>query len=149
MGFQKVAFAAIVFSHAVNDMSGAFFASLAPLIAKEFGLSLTAIGLIMSIRSITGSMPQPLFGWLSDRFPSRWWLISTPIGVGIGRTMIGFATGFWSLAAMLSTGALFSACYHPAAAAMAGKISAARRGLVVSAYIASGRMGHAAGPFIA
>ena len=63
--------------------------------------------------------------------------------------MIGFATGFWSLAAMLSTGALFSACYHPAAAAMAGKISAARRGLVVSAYIASGRMGHAAGPFIA
>jgi FSR family fosmidomycin resistance protein-like MFS transporter len=149
MGFQKVAFAAIVFSHAVNDMSGAFFASLAPLIAKEFGLSLTTIGLIMSIRSITGSMPQPLFGWLSDRFPSRWWLISTPIGVGIGRTMIGFATGFWSLAAMLSTGALFSACYHPAAAAMAGKISAARRGLVVSAYIASGRMGHAAGPFIA
>ena len=41
MGFQKGAFAAIVYSHAVNDMSGAFFASLAPLIAKEFGLSLT------------------------------------------------------------------------------------------------------------
>lgn len=149
LGFEKAAFFAIVFSHAVNDMSGAFFSSLAPLIVKEFSLSLTAIGLIMSIRSIAGSMPQPLFGWLSDRFPGRWWLISTPIGVGIGRTVIGFAAGFWSLAAMLSAGALFSACYHPAAAAMAGTISAARRGLVVSIYVASGRLGHALGPFIA
>ena len=130
-------------------MSGAFFAPLAPLISKEFGLSLTAIGLIMTIRSFAGSLPQTLFGWLTDRHPSRWWLLSTPLVVGISRTAIGFATGFWSLTAMLSVGALGAACYHPAAASMARDVSAGRRGLVMSIYVAAGRMGHAVGPIIA
>jgi len=147
--FKKTAFATLIFSHAINDMSGAFFAPLAPLIAKEFGLTLTAIGLIMTIRSFAGSLPQTLFGWLTDRHPSRWWLLSTPLIVGISRTIIGFASGFWSLTAMLSVGALGAACYHPAAASMARDISAGRRGLVMSIYVAAGRIGHAMGPIIA
>jgi FSR family fosmidomycin resistance protein-like MFS transporter len=147
--FKKTAFATLIFSHAINDMSGAFFAPLAPLITKEFGLSLTAIGLIMTIRSFAGSLPQTLFGWLIDRHPSRWWLLSTPLVVGVSGTAIGFAAGFWSLTAMLSVAALGAACYHPAAASMARDISAGRRGLVMSIYVASGRIGHAIGPIIA
>ncbi len=146
---RKAGFAALVFSHAVNDSSSAFFAPLAPLIAGELGLSLTALGLIMTIRSFAGSLPQTLFGWLIDRRPSRWWLLSTPLVVGVSRTIIGFATGFWSLTLMLSAGALGGACYHPAAAVMARDVSAGRRGLVMSVYVASGRLGHAAGPIVA
>ncbi len=146
---QKTAFFSLIFAHAVNDMAGAFFAPLTPLIAKELGLSLTMIGVIMSIRSFSTSLPQPLFGWLTDRYPSQWWLVATPLIVGPFRTAIGFATGFWSLAAMLSVGSFGAACFHPAAASRARAISSGRRGLVMSSYVAAGRLGHACGPIVA
>jgi FSR family fosmidomycin resistance protein-like MFS transporter len=145
---QKAAFFSLIFAHAVNDMAGAFFAPLLPLIQKELGLSLTAVGLIMSIRSLSSSLPQPLFGWLTDRFPSPMWLLATPLIVGPFRTAIGFATGFWSLVSLLSIGAIAGACFHPAAAVRARAISSTRRGLVMAAYVASGRIGHACGPIV-
>lgn len=148
-GVQRVPFTALVFAHAVNDMSSGFFAPLAPLVAAKLGLSLTMIGTIMAIRSVFNSVPQPLFGWLIDRYPGRGWLLATPLVVGFFRSGFGLATGFWSLTGMLSVAALGGACFHPAAAACARELSASRRGLVMATYVAAGRIGQSAGPIIA
>ncbi len=146
---QKPAFFSLIFAHAVNGMAGGFFVSLTPTIKEEFGLSLTMLGVIMAIRSLSSSAPQVFFGWLTDRYPSQWWLVATPLIVGPFRTAIGFATGFWSLAAMLSIGSFGAACFHPAAAVRAHGISKERRGLVMSFYVAAGRLGHGCGPIVA
>ncbi|MFC1491512.1 MFS transporter, partial [Nitrospinota bacterium] len=148
-GFQKAAFASLVVAHAFNDMAGGFFAPLAPLIARELSLSLTMLGIIMTIRSFFGSLPQALFGWLVDRYPSRWWLLSTPFWVGIFRSAIGFAVGFWSLTFIMSVGSLGGACFHPPAASRVREVTGGRRGLSMAFYVGAGRVGHAVGPIVA
>lgn len=64
-----------------NGMANGAIWSLAPVYAKNFGLSLTGIAVFVSIAIIGGAMVQYPLGRLSDRLPDRRWLIAAICGV--------------------------------------------------------------------
>ncbi|MGB2896444.1 MAG: MFS transporter [Anaerolineales bacterium] len=82
------------------------------------GLSNFAIGLISTLYSLSGSLTQPVFGWLADRIGSRW---VASIGVlwmvfcfSLALTVPGYPGLIFLVAAALGSGA-----FHPAGTAEA------------------------------
>lgn len=66
-------------------------------IAKEFDLSESQIGLILSSFFISYALMQPVGGWLSDKFGSRAVILSSAFVWSIFTVMTGFAWSFASL----------------------------------------------------
>ncbi|MCK5053772.1 MAG: MFS transporter [Anaerolineales bacterium] len=82
------------------------------------GLSNFTIGLISTLYSLSGSLTQPVFGWLADRIGSRWvasigvlWMV---ICFSLALTVPGYPGLIFLVAAALGSGA-----FHPAGTAEA------------------------------
>lgn len=134
--------------HFANDTYPGFLAPLQPLLMQQAGYGLTIAGLLTSIGSISGSIMQPLFGLLSDRMRYPWLVILGPLLTALIFGTIGWWHDWRALALVVFLGGLGTAAFHPQAAAMAGKGSENRRGLVMSLFITGGNFGSALGPIL-
>lgn len=97
----------------------------------EFGVSYTALGLLLSVREvITGSMQLPM-GILVDRIGARSVLTIGLLLMSVGIGLIAFAESYWQVMAFVALMGLGSSTFHPA------------NFTILNATIASGRMGRA------
>ena len=71
------------------------------------------------------------------------------VGSALFITSIGWAPNFTTLTIMVAVGGSMVGLCHPDMASRAGALSERRKGLVVSVFIAGGRVGHGLGPVIA
>jgi FSR family fosmidomycin resistance protein-like MFS transporter len=106
--------AAAVAHFAVDFLNGQRPLLLA-VFSVPLGLSNTAIGLVSTVYTFSGSLSQPLFGWLADRIGPRW--VAT-IGVlwmagafGLAVNLPGYAPLILLVLASFGSGA-----FHPAGA---------------------------------
>lgn len=135
--------------HFTVDMFGGLMPMLYPVLADRFDMSKSDIGLVALAYTGASSLSQPLFGYLADRFGSRWFAI---ISMMWSATMVGFA-GLSQSYAMLITFSLLaglgSGAYHPQgasnAAAVAGDL---RRNTAMSIYTVGGTVGYSLGPLL-
>ena len=74
------------------DIGAAAFA--APALAREFGVSRTAMGAMFSAGLFAGLFGPPLFGYLSDRFGRRSIIVCGSIFFGVVTLMSVFITSF-------------------------------------------------------
>ncbi len=137
-------------AHAVNDMYASFVPPLLPRIMGDLGLSITlAAGLAVTF-SIASALPQPLFGYLADRFGRRIFAVLGPVVAGVGVAAMGWAPGFWALVAFLTVGGIGSAAFHPPGASYAVRVSAGKGGGArYSIFAFGGSVGFALGPLVA
>jgi FSR family fosmidomycin resistance protein-like MFS transporter len=105
------------------------------------------VGLVVFIASMFGTLTQPLFGYLSDRWGSRRLIILSITWTGLAMGLAGFSWNYFSLILLVTLGALGSAAFHPAGASVAltdGQGS--RRGTAVSIFSVAGNLGTALSP---
>jgi FSR family fosmidomycin resistance protein-like MFS transporter len=101
--------------HFAVDFLNGQRAVLVALLSGPLALSNAVVGLIGTLYTLLGSLSQPLFGWLADRFGARW------VAAGGLVWMMGFfclaivAPGYSSLVLLLIM-ALGSGAFHPAGA---------------------------------
>ena len=57
--------------HMTIDMYGGLLPVLYPVLSGKFDLTLATVGLVSLAYSGMGSISQPLFGWLADRYGTR------------------------------------------------------------------------------
>jgi MFS transporter, FSR family, fosmidomycin resistance protein len=135
--------------HFTVDMFGGLMPVLYPLMAAEFELSNRSVGMIALAYTASSSLSQPLFGYLADRFGSRYFAV---LSMAWSATMVGLAGlsptyGFLIFAATMA--GLGSGAYHPQGASNATAVAGdTRRNTAMSVYTVGGTSGYSLGPLL-
>jgi MFS transporter, FSR family, fosmidomycin resistance protein len=135
-------------AHLMVDGYGNIYAPLLPVLIPRLGLSLAAAGTLTMLFQIAASVAQVAFGHLADRWRPRTLIRTGPL-VSIGLlSLIGLARTKYQLGAILLTGGLGAAAFHPPAAALAHRLGGERPGFAMSVYITGGTLGFSLGPLL-
>lgn len=134
--------------HGLNDVYNGFFTPLLPLLSVNFHLSIGSLGLLSSLLLISSTLPQPVFGYLSDRLWKASPVVLGPILTAIFISLVGVVNHTFLLALVVLLAGLSTAAFHPPAAAMIHRASDAHRSFVMAMFAASGTLGLAFGPII-
>ncbi|MDI3339301.1 MAG: MFS transporter [Sphaerobacter sp.] len=138
----------LALGHFTIDLYAGFLPVLFPLLASRFGLDLKTVGLVSLAYSGVGSVSQPLFGWLADRFGTR--LIGAAlIWTAVTFAGIGLAPSFPIILLLAGLAGLGSGAFHPFGALNANAVISDRnRNAAMSLYASGGTVGFALGPLI-
>jgi len=138
----------MVLGHTVVDACQNILPVLLPLLQKQFDLSYAQIGLAVALLTISSSMIQPVFGWISDRWNTQWFIPAGIVWTGVLMGLVGLAPSYGALATVLTLTGLGTAAFHPVASMAAAYASGAQRGLGMSFFSAGGNLGFAIGPIL-
>ena len=146
--FRSRLFAAVASGHFMVDVLNSTGPVLMAVLAAPLGLSYGQIGLALTLYTFAGSLSQPPFGWLADRFRGRPALLA-----GVGTAWMALCLGLmalqhtWSLILpFFLLAALGSGLFHPIGTSTAGAVNRARAGSATSLFFFSGQIGLAIGP---
>lgn len=138
----------LMLGHFTLDMYVGVIPVLYPLLVHRFAIGLGTVGFVSLAYSGMASISQPFFGWLADRYGTRFiglaliWTAST-------FSTIGFATSFPALVALAAVAGLGSGMYHPLGAMSARRvIDEGQHNMAMSIYVTAGTVGVAMGPLI-
>ncbi|MEZ5359388.1 MAG: MFS transporter [Candidatus Zixiibacteriota bacterium] len=131
------------------------FAMVIPFLSiyfhTELGMSMSAIGLFFGVTAVLRAVPQPMAGWLSDRFGRvriMGWsqVLRSFTFAGVAYAMAQNA-GFWVIGSIIGLNYIFGAVLHPAANAMVADIVAKEERIPAYAFLRiTGNLGWAIGP---
>ncbi|GAB4526976.1 MAG: MFS transporter [Anaerolineae bacterium] len=138
----------IALAHLVIELCNNYLPVVYPLLITRMALSYAQVGLITLVGSAGGTLSQPLFGHLSDRFEARQAIILSVLWIGLLMGLVGLSPGYGVLIALVALGSLGSAAFHPAGATMAAAINTSRRGATLSVFSVSGSLGSALSPLL-
>jgi len=145
-------FLAVALGHTTVDVFNNSGPVIIAFLSVPMGLSNAQIGLAASLYTLGGSVLQPVFGWLADRYGSRWlaglgvfWLLSF-------MTLATFTAGLGQFIWLLipySLASLGSAVYHPVAVAVASDAGKNNPATATAFFFLFGQLGLAGGPVLA
>ncbi len=122
---------------------------LFPILQSEFGVSYSALGLLLTVSSVTTGLVQIPVGFLVDRFGARRLLM---IGLGLMSGAIvlsGLTSSYYTLLAMMLLLGVGNSVFHPADyAILSARIDPGRLGRAFSFHTFSGHLGWAIAPTI-
>ena len=138
----------LFFGHMTIDLYAGLLPILYPVLSQRFTLDLATVGLLTLAYSGVGSVSQPLFGWLADRYGTRL------TGFALAWTActfaaIAFAPTFPIVLLLAGAAGLGSGAFHPFGALNANAVIPERqRNSAMSIYASGGTVGFAVGPLI-
>ena len=131
------------FGHALSDMYWLIFPILLPLIKKEFSLSYTQAGLLITAFTVTTGLGSFISGYLGDRFGQRIILSGGFLIASLALILCANTSFYWQLLlASLLVGAGAST-FHPSTIALLMNLFSERRGRVLGTFMLSGWIGAA------
>lgn len=134
--------------HFTVDMYSGLLPVLYPILTDRFDLDLTTVGLVALAYSGASSLSQPLFGWVADRYGTRFTGIALAWSAILFAT-IGFAPTFPILILLAALAGLGSGAFHPFGALNANAvIDPQHRNKGMSAYVTGGMLGSSIGPIV-
>lgn len=139
----------MVLGHTVVDSTQNILPVFLPLLQDRFGLNYFQVGVAAALLNVSSSMIQPAFGWMSDRWPTRWFIPAGILWTGVFIGMLGLVPNYWALLAVVVLTGIGTAAFHPIASIAVAHASRAQRGLGMSFFSAGGNLGFALGPIIA
>ena len=132
--------------HFFVDLYSSALGVFQPLLHDRFGLSFTEAGVLGGLLVFSTSVMQPVYGYLSDRIPSRLFSALGPAVAGVFIASLARAPGYSGLLVMVFLGGIGVAMFHPQAAANAVAHVHEKRAQAMAVFICSGSLGMAAGP---
>lgn len=138
----------LMLGHYTVDMYAGILPVLYPILTGRFQLDLATVGLVTLAYNGTASLAQPLFGYIADKFGTRY------IGFALCWTaltfaLIGFAPTFPILLLLAAAAGIGSGAYHPLGSLNAAAVIPERsRNSAMGAYVSGGTFGVASGPLI-
>lgn len=105
-------FLAVALSHFIVDVLNGLAGILLAVLSVPLGLTNANIGLIATVYSLVSSLAQPIFGWLSDRYGSRWATAGGVLWMALFYSLVAVAPGYWPIV-FLVLAAIGSAAFHP------------------------------------
>jgi FSR family fosmidomycin resistance protein-like MFS transporter len=146
---QHRALAVFMMGHFTVDMFGGLMPVLYAIMADEFSLTNADIGLIALSYTAASSLSQPLFGYLADRFGSRYFAVASMAWSAGMVGIAGLAPSYITLIAISALAGLGSGAYHPQGASNAAAVAGdMRRNTAMSVYTVGGTAGYSLGPVL-
>lgn len=134
--------------HFTVDMYSGLLPVLYPILTDRFELDLKTVGLVALAYSGASSVSQPFFGWLADRYGTRFTALALAWSAVLFAT-IGFAPSFEILLVLATLAGLGSGAFHPFGAITASSVIGEKsRNTAMSIYSTGGTLGVAIGPMI-
>jgi FSR family fosmidomycin resistance protein-like MFS transporter len=134
--------------HFTVDMYSGLLPVLYPVLTDRFDLDLKTVGLVALAYSGASSISQPFFGWLADRYGTRFTALALAWSAILFAT-IGFAPNFEVLLLLATLAGLGSGAFHPFGAITASSVMDDQsRNTAMSVYSTGGTLGVAIGPMI-
>ena len=138
-------------NHLAVDMLNSQIAVLVVYLSPSLGLSNSDIGLVVLIYLGCGSLTQPVFGWLLDRYRIEWIVGAALLWLATWVSVAVTVSGMWGVVA-LATAALGSAAFHASgierASMRGGIIMGGRAATAASIFMCFGMTGTTLGPMI-
>src|SRR2546423_11706655 len=114
---DKLTLAALCAAHFVNDAYSSLIYPLLPLLKVKLGLSEAQIFWLAPLYSLSSSLMQPLYGFISDRYARRYFAVCGPALTAIFVSLIGLAPSYAILITLLVAGGVgIGSLSSPAAA---------------------------------
>ena len=148
-GLDRVAIGLLSAGHFSVDLCQGAVPAMLPFFVYDRHLSYAAAAGLVLAQTVSSSVIQPAFGYLTDRRPMPWLM---PVGVAVAGLGIGAATQaptyllIWTAIAASGIGV---AAYHPEGARYANYSSGQQRATGMSIFAVGGNGGFAAGPLLA
>jgi FSR family fosmidomycin resistance protein-like MFS transporter len=145
---EKIPLLLIFLGHVWVDTSQGILPVVLLKLKELFTLSYFQVGLMVTTLSITSSVIQPVFGHISDRVRTGWFV---PLGIlwtALNMGLLGWAPSYLSALLLVGLAGLGTAAFHPRAMMGVFLISGSRRGLGVGIFTAGGNLGFAMGPVV-
>lgn len=139
----------LMVAHFTNDLYGNYLPALLPLLSDVHRMSLGRAGLLISISTITGSLLQPVFGYIADSNRLR---AVSAVGLtcsALGMSLLGVAPSYLWLALLTVLYGVGTAAFHPQSTGLVHHLSGPRKGTRMATYIMTGQAGQALGPLCA
>lgn len=138
--------ALLALGHLVVDVNQGSLSAVLPFLKAAHHLSYAQAATIVLAASITSSIVQPFFGYLSDRTARRWLLPLAVLVSGIGLGLTGRAPGYGALVLLVVVMGLGVAAYHPEGYKTASGVAGERKATALSWFSLGGNIGFALGP---
>ena len=134
-------------AHATSHFSHLLLAPLFPMFMKDFGLSFSDVGLLMSIFFLVSGSGQAVAGFVVDRVGARPVLFGA-IGLFLLASLVAsLVTSYWGLMVVAVLAGAGNAPFHPADFTILNqRVSAGRLGHAFSAHGLTGNLGWALAP---
>lgn len=132
--------------HFTVDVYSAALGVFQPQFAQHLGISFTQAGILGGAMVFAGSVMQPAYGYLSDRFHSRLFAVLAPLVAGVFISSLGLAPNFGVLLALVIVGASAVASFHPQSSVRAAAGVREGRAKAMAFFISAGQLGYALGP---
>ncbi|MGE0822801.1 MAG: MFS transporter [Candidatus Binatia bacterium] len=145
---NKKALALLGLGHLMVDLNTGALPALLPFLKNTFALSYTALGTLVLVANLSGSLIQPVFGHLSDR-SARPWLL--PFGVLMatgGMAAVGLAPNYAVLVCLICLSGIGIASYHPEAYKTAYLSTGEKKATGISLFSVGGNIGYGLGPLV-
>src|SRR5215469_478088 len=134
--------------HLFTDIAQGSIPALLPFLIAKQGISIAAASALVLAATISSSVIQPAFGYVSDRLSLPWLMPLGPALGGLGIACVGFAPNYaLTFAAVLLSG-LGVAAFHPEGSRFANYVSGERRASGMSLFSVGGNVGFALGPVV-
>jgi FSR family fosmidomycin resistance protein-like MFS transporter len=132
--------------HFTGDFYSSFTSPLFPLFVDKLGLSLTQVGVIAGVMRFLAFIVQPSVGYLADRHQTRSFILAGLLMPVVFIPLSGVSTGFWTLLAATSLGAVGSSMFHPPLTGLTPVYSGAKAGFAMSVFNTGGTFAFGVGP---
>jgi FSR family fosmidomycin resistance protein-like MFS transporter len=134
--------------HAVTDAFTGFLPPLLPLLMSEMKFSIAGAGVLATILSTSTSLLQPIYGAINDAMGKRFFVYLGPLVTAGFICLLGYSSSYAGLVILLALCGTGSAAFHPAAAALVGRLGGDRKSLAMSIFVTAGNFGHSISPLI-
>jgi FSR family fosmidomycin resistance protein-like MFS transporter len=147
-GVDRRAMAVLSACHMFTDIAQGSIPALLPFLIARDNISIAAASALVLAATISSSVIQPAFGYVSDRLSLPWLMPLGPALGGLGIACVGFAPNYaLTFAAVLLSG-LGVAAFHPEGSRFANYVSGERRASGMSLFSVGGNVGFALGPVV-
>jgi MFS transporter, FSR family, fosmidomycin resistance protein len=147
-GVDRRAMAMLSAGHLFTDIAQGAVPALLPFLIVHDHLSYAAASALVLAATISSSVIQPLFGYVSDRVSLPWLMPLGPALSGLGVALSGLAPSYPLTFAAIVLGGLGVAAFHPEGSRFANYVSGARRASGMSLFSVGGNVGFALGPVL-
>jgi FSR family fosmidomycin resistance protein-like MFS transporter len=145
---NKKALALLGLGHAMVDLNTGALPALLPFLKSTFALSYTALGTLVLVANLSGSLIQPIFGHMSDRSARPWLLPFGVLAATCGMAAVGLAPNYAVLVCLICLSGIGIASYHPEAYKTAFLATGEKKATGISIFSVGGNVGYGLGPLV-
>lgn len=145
-------FMAVTVAHLVIDIFNSMGSVVVTFLSIPLALSTAQIGLALSSYSLLAAITQPLFGWLTDKWGSRWlgpgsvaWTISF---MALAVFMAQSTQNFVLFMIPFTLASIGSGAFHPLATMHSTNAILSQAAMATGMFFLFGQTGLASGPFL-